>query len=65
MAAIFRPFHEGIESKVYRPIKELVSEESPLVYRDTSLKEYVTLRITKGMDGKSALTPFKVASTEI
>nr|GEV15175.1 1-aminocyclopropane-1-carboxylate oxidase homolog 1-like [Tanacetum cinerariifolium] len=65
VAAIFRPFHDGIESKVYMPIKELVSEENPRVCRDTSLKEYATLRITKGIDGKSALAPFKVASTVI
>ncbi|KAL4567422.1 hypothetical protein LXL04_023006 [Taraxacum kok-saghyz] len=58
MAAIFRPFHEGIESKIYRPIRELVTEENPCVYMDTSLKEYTTLRLTKGMD-RSALTPFK------
>ncbi|KAL7611250.1 hypothetical protein Lser_V15G13652 [Lactuca serriola] len=61
VAAIFRPFHEGIESKTYRPIKELVSEENPCVYKETNLKEYTTLRITKGLD-KSALAPFKVAS---
>lgn len=61
VAAIFRPFHEGIESKIYKPIKELVTKENPRVYMDTSLKEYATLRLTKGMD-QSALTPFKVAS---
>ncbi|GJX94216.1 1-aminocyclopropane-1-carboxylate oxidase homolog 1-like protein [Tanacetum coccineum] len=51
VAAIFRPFHDGVESKVYMPIKELVFEENPRLYRDTSLKEYATFRITKGIEG--------------
>lgn len=66
VGSFFRPFHEGIESIVYRPIKELVSEENPCVYRDTNLKEYVTLRsLAEGMDGTSALAPFKVESKKV
>ncbi|XP_024963921.1 deacetoxyvindoline 4-hydroxylase-like [Cynara cardunculus var. scolymus] len=66
VASFFRPFHEGIESIIYRPIKELVSEENPGVYRDTNLKEYVTLRSKAvGMNGSSALAPFKVESMEV
>ncbi|KVH36545.1 Non-heme dioxygenase N-terminal domain-containing protein [Cynara cardunculus var. scolymus] len=61
VAAFLRPFHEGIESIVYRPIKELVSEENPCVYKDASLDEFVRLRRNaEGLDGKSALAPFKL-----
>ncbi|KAJ9547485.1 hypothetical protein OSB04_020028 [Centaurea solstitialis] len=63
VASLFRPFHEGIELITYRPIKELVTEENPCVYRDTNLKEYVALRNEAvGMSGRSALDPFKVES---
>lgn len=59
VASVFRPFHEGIESIIYRPIKELVSEENPCAYRDTNLKEYVKHRSNAGT---SALDLFKVGS---
>ncbi|KAJ9547319.1 hypothetical protein OSB04_019862, partial [Centaurea solstitialis] len=63
VASFFRPFHEGVESIVYRPIKELVSEETPCAYRDTSLKEYVTLRRNADrIDGTSSLAPFRIGS---
>lgn len=41
-----------------------MSEENPCVYKETNLKEYVTLRITKGMD-QSAPAPFKVPSMKV
>ncbi|KAI3693024.1 hypothetical protein L6452_32851 [Arctium lappa] len=60
VAAFLRPFH-GTDSIVYRPIKELVSEENPCVYKDTSLDEYVRLRRNaEGIDETSALAPFKL-----
>ncbi|KAJ9547478.1 hypothetical protein OSB04_020021 [Centaurea solstitialis] len=63
VGSFFRPFNDGIESIIYRPIKELVSEENPCVYRDTNLKEYVALRAKAvGMSGTSALDVFKVES---
>ena len=66
VASFFRPFNEGIESIIYRPIKELVSKENPCVYRDTNLKEYVTLRTKAvGLDGSSALDPFRVESDKV
>ncbi|KVH96370.1 Non-heme dioxygenase N-terminal domain-containing protein [Cynara cardunculus var. scolymus] len=58
VAAFLRPFHEGIEPVVYRPIKELVSEENPCVYKDTSLDEFV--RVQKNAEGTSGLAPFKL-----
>ncbi|KVE74425.1 Oxoglutarate/iron-dependent dioxygenase [Cynara cardunculus var. scolymus] len=61
VAAFLGPSHEGIESIVYRPIKELVSEENPCVYKNTSLNEFMRLRRNaEGMDGTSALAPFKL-----
>ena len=61
VASLFRTDDEPAKgtSKVYGPIKELLSEESPPVYRDTSLKEYLAQYYAKGI-GTSALSHFKL-----
>ncbi|CAN4091155.1 unnamed protein product [Withania somnifera] len=53
-------FQEGSESRLYGPIKELLSDENPPIYRETSRLEYVTCLYNKGLDGTSLLSPFKL-----
>uniref|UniRef100_M1BG66 Non-haem dioxygenase N-terminal domain-containing protein n=1 Tax=Solanum tuberosum TaxID=4113 RepID=M1BG66_SOLTU len=61
VASFFRMhFQEGSESRLYGPIKELLSDENPPIYRETSRKEYVTRLYNKGLDGTSLLSPFKL-----
>ncbi|KAJ1430761.1 Oxoglutarate/iron-dependent dioxygenase [Sesbania bispinosa] len=56
VACLFRTDDESI---VYGPIKELLSEECPPVYRDVSSKEYTAHYYAKGV-GTSTLSRFKL-----
>ncbi|KAL2334634.1 hypothetical protein Fmac_015847 [Flemingia macrophylla] len=47
-------------SKIYGPIKELLSEENPAVYRDITMKEILTNYYAKGLDGHSYLMPLRL-----
>ncbi|EOA27365.1 hypothetical protein CARUB_v10023479mg [Capsella rubella] len=47
-------------SRVYGPMKELVSEENPPKYRDTTITEYSKGFFQKGLDGTSLLSNFRI-----
>ncbi|KEH31626.1 1-aminocyclopropane-1-carboxylate oxidase-like protein [Medicago truncatula] len=47
-------------SKVYGPIKELLSEENPPIYRDITMKEILTNYYAKGISGNACLRPLKL-----
>ncbi|CAL5191969.1 unnamed protein product [Lathyrus oleraceus] len=48
------------ELKIYGPLKELISEETPRIFKDVTIKEFLAHYYTKGLDGKSSLEPFKI-----
>ncbi|KAK9132271.1 hypothetical protein Scep_011799 [Stephania cephalantha] len=59
VASFFNTYSQPSAMK-YGPIKELVSEENPPLYRETTMQEYLEHYNEKGLDGTSALLHFKV-----
>lgn len=60
VACFFTP-HLCPSSRMYGPIKELLSEENHPVYRETSFPDFIAYYDNKGLDGTSALTHFKLS----
>ncbi|CAH2059987.1 unnamed protein product [Thlaspi arvense] len=46
--------------RVYGPMRELLSEQNPPKYRDTTVSEYTSHYMARGLDGKSLLLHFKI-----
>lgn len=47
-------------SKLFGPIKELLSDDNPPLYRKTTVKDFTLYFNNKGLDGQSALNYFKL-----
>ncbi|KAL2530790.1 1-aminocyclopropane-1-carboxylate oxidase-like protein 1 [Forsythia ovata] len=61
VACFFRThFQEGTSSRPYGPIKELLSDENPPIYKEITIKEFIVQRYKNGLNGISALSSFKL-----
>lgn len=62
VACFFRThLEEGNDSRLHGPIEELLSEDSPPIYRETTAKDYVKYIDSKGLDGTSGLQHLKLS----
>ncbi|KAI8004563.1 hypothetical protein LOK49_LG08G02722 [Camellia lanceoleosa] len=59
VACFFTP-HLYPSTRMYGPVKDLLSEDNPPVYRETTVKDFIAYYDSKGLDGNSALTYFKL-----
>lgn len=58
--ACFLTPHTYPSDRMYGPIKDLLSETSPPVYKETTIRDFISHYDSKGLDGNSALTHFKL-----
>lgn len=65
VASFFRTHFDQEEStlRIYGPIKELLSEENPPLYRETTAKEMLTHRYNDGLDKSPLLSHFRLNTT--
>ena len=65
VASFFRTHLDQEEStlRIYGPIKELLSEENPPLYRETTAKEMLTHRYNDGLKKGPLLSHFRLNAT--
>ncbi|XVE81809.1 hypothetical protein DITRI_Ditri15bG0095800 [Diplodiscus trichospermus] len=61
IASFFRTYIQPENAlRMYGPIKELLSDENPPLYRETNVVDYFKFKHIKGVEGTSALAHFKL-----
>ncbi|GMH29210.1 hypothetical protein Nepgr_031053 [Nepenthes gracilis] len=58
VAGFFRPVFDN--PRLFRPMKEILSEDNPAIYKECTNKEYLKAYFQTGQDGTPALDRFKL-----
>jgi isopenicillin N synthase-like dioxygenase len=62
IACFFSTHFHPASTRIYGPIKELLTEENPALYRETLVRDYVAQYYNTGLDGqeKTVLSNFRL-----
>ncbi|KAM3373251.1 hypothetical protein ACQJBY_019948 [Aegilops geniculata] len=60
IACFFSTQFHPASTRMYGPIKELLSNENPPLYRETLVRDYVKHYFSIGLDGKTAISDFRL-----
>ncbi|KAG6525611.1 hypothetical protein ZIOFF_015573 [Zingiber officinale] len=61
IACFFSTHFHPCSTRLYGPIKELISEENPPLYKETMVIDYVAYYYSRGLDGKSTISHFRLS----
>uniref|UniRef100_A0A0A9A7X5 Isopenicillin N synthase-like Fe(2+) 2OG dioxygenase domain-containing protein n=1 Tax=Arundo donax TaxID=35708 RepID=A0A0A9A7X5_ARUDO len=62
IACVFSTHFHPASTRIYSPIRELLSDENPPLYRETLVRDYISHYYSIGLDGreKTALSDFRL-----
>ncbi|XP_074589870.1 1-aminocyclopropane-1-carboxylate oxidase homolog 1-like isoform X2 [Curcuma longa] len=61
IACFFSTHFHPCSTRLYGPIKELISEENPPLYKEIMVRDYVAYYYSRGLDGKSTISHFRLS----
>ncbi|XP_042458511.1 1-aminocyclopropane-1-carboxylate oxidase homolog 1-like [Zingiber officinale] len=61
IACFFSTHFHPCSTRLYGPIKELISEENPPLYKEIMVIDYVAYYYSRGLDGKSTISHFRLS----
>lgn len=65
IACFFSTHFHPASTRMYGPIKELLSDENPPLYRETLVRDYVARYYSIGLDAKTAISEFRLARVSV
>ncbi|XP_047091575.1 1-aminocyclopropane-1-carboxylate oxidase homolog 1-like isoform X2 [Lolium rigidum] len=60
IACFFSTHFHPASTRMYGPIKELLSDENPPLYRETLVRDYIKHYYSIGLDAKTAISNFRI-----
>jgi isopenicillin N synthase-like dioxygenase len=60
VACFFSTHFHPASTRLYGPVKELLSDGNPPLYRQTLVRDFIAYYYSRGLDGKSAIEHFRL-----